>query len=119
MTPGFSLIEILISLFILSVMLLGLDALQLSTMQYTQTSYYLAAARQQAKSMGEWLRAYRVADAGMLERWNQQNAEMLPQGQGVVTGSWPAYKIAILWGGEQSCEKTKLGKSGCYFLSFP
>ena len=54
---GFSLIEVLVSIVVLSVGLLGVAALQVSGLRVSQSSYYRAQAAQLATDMADRLRA--------------------------------------------------------------
>ena len=54
---GFTLIEMLITVIILSVGILGVAALQTLGVRYTQNSYMLSIATQQAEDMAERIRA--------------------------------------------------------------
>lgn len=54
---GFTLIEVLIAMVVLSIGMLGLAGLQTSGLRYTHTSYLLSLATQQAEDMVERIRA--------------------------------------------------------------
>ena len=54
---GFTLIEVLISVLVLSVGMLGVAAMQALGVRYTQNSYMLSIATQQAQDMAERMRA--------------------------------------------------------------
>ncbi len=54
---GFTLIEMLISVVVISVGILGVAALQTLGVRYTQNSYMLSIATQQAQDMAERIRA--------------------------------------------------------------
>jgi len=54
---GFSLIEVLVSIVVLSIGLLGLAALQVSSLRVGQSSFYRAQAAQLATDMADRLRA--------------------------------------------------------------
>lgn len=112
---GFTLLEILISLFLLSVMLLGLDAIQITSLNETIASYYYTQAQNQLEEITEYLTSIKEADnSDVIAQWNKQNHEVLPQGHGEVQGSYPHYLISIFWGGQlQACPKNKIGKTGC------
>lgn len=54
---GFTLLEVLITIAVLGISLLGLAGLQTSGIRYTYTSYLMAVATQQAEDMIERMRA--------------------------------------------------------------
>ncbi|MBV8802546.1 MAG: hypothetical protein JO131_06220 [Gammaproteobacteria bacterium] len=112
---GFSLIEVLISLLLLSFILLGFDATEIYSIRSSRAAYYLDIANTQINNMSERL--------GMLENysdissqmtiWNNENQIVLPQGRGQVIGHFPDYTIIIYWGNIQSCASNQIGSSGC------
>ena len=109
---GFTFIEIMVSLLILSLMLLGLDLAQLTALRNSNTSYYFAAAVSQLHLMQERLRVLNDADmSDQLQRWNQQNAKLLPHGHGIVDNK----KVTVYWGEGKStsCVTNQIGLSGC------
>jgi hypothetical protein len=115
---GSSLIEIIICLFILSLLLLGLDAMQLTSLREAKAAYYFSVATQQLNAMNE--RLHVVAEGNYDEQlalWNRQNQQVLPQGRGTIEGDYPSVNLAIFWGNgnkmAQECNKNKIGQSGC------
>lgn len=116
---GVSLIEILISFFIFSLLLLGLDAMQVTALRQAKANYYFTVATQQAQSMAEYLRVIKEDNwQPQFNLWNKQNKEVLPQGRGMIQGHYPSYTLTIFWGKETSltCENNKTGQSGCINL---
>ena len=117
---GFTLLEVLISLFILSILLLGLDAMQLAALREAESAYYLSVATQQLNNMLERLQITKNDSlSDQQQQWNQQNQMVLPNGRGVISGEYPHIKLAIYWGDESAgaCEKDKIGQSGCLQLA--
>lgn len=134
---GFSLLEILVSLIILSIGMLGLAALQLNAIRYNHGAELRSIATQQALAMIERMRANRqgVADGAYgslsgipaqanctacstgemaqkdLYDWNTSNAALLPAGQGTVTGNGPIHTVTVRWDNNRS-GATGLGCSG-------
>jgi type IV pilus assembly protein PilV len=113
---GFTLIEVLISLVLLSFIVLGFDVMELYSLRATRTAYYFYVATNQFISMTERLRALGQYD-GINEQitiWNLQNKQLLPAGEGTVTGHFPHYTLTIYWGGfPHICNQIHLGQSGC------
>jgi prepilin-type N-terminal cleavage/methylation domain-containing protein len=100
MTPatGFTLIEVLLSLFILSLCLLGLDAMQLSALHAAKNAYDFSVAAAQISNMHERMLALNNQSFTQeLEKWNQQNHSVLLKGQGWIKGHYPHYHIILSW----------------------
>lgn len=81
---GFALIEIVVTLFILSVGLLAIMGMQLTALRHSQAAYFHGLAITQLSAMLERLRFnqqdnYRIAE---LVRWNEMNVKLLPQAKG-------------------------------------
>ncbi len=117
---GMSLIEIMISLLLLSMLLLGLDAMQITVLKYVKNTYLFSVATQQVKQMAERLTAAQEKNSDeQIIHWNQQNAEVLPHGRGMVEGYYPSYHITLFWGGSQdhTCDQNKIGRTGCLQLT--
>lgn len=123
---GFTLLEVLISLFILSVGLLGLAGLQMNGLRSNQDSYYLSQAMAQAYDMADRMRAnmagYNNGNYGAITtalptdpgcitsgctsaqmaqydayQWNTDNANLLPNGKGTVTTAGNISTITVMW----------------------
>lgn len=81
---GFTLIEVLVALMILSVGLLGLAGLQLHALQYTHSSYQRTLANIQALDMVERMWTHLAEPLLELEEWRRLNETSLPEWNGVV-----------------------------------
>ena len=113
---GFSFIEIVVSLFLLSLALLGLDAMCITALHERETAYYFSSATQQINNMVERLLIAHSDDVSeQLRIWNTQNLQTLPKGYGTVAMHTGDYQVSIMWGeqGSESCRRNKIGKSGC------
>lgn len=122
---GFSLIEVLISLVILAIGLLGLAMLQVSGFRYLSSAHLQYQAMLQASDMADRIRANpvgvengaydhiegvgvnpncitincspaQIAQTDQFE-WNTQNAFLFPQGRGTVLKEAEDYLIDIEW----------------------
>ena len=106
---GFSFIEVLVSLLLLSLILLCFDAAELFSLRTTQEAYYFNVATHQLNAMTERLIA--LADHHGLEQqiviWDAQNKEILPKGRGKVEGRFPDYWVSVCWG-KSECLKEKI-----------
>lgn len=97
---GFSLIEVLISLLLLSLILLGFDAAEIYSLRKTCEAYHISVAVNQLSAMSERLRAL-GNNAGLEQQiflWNEENQQLLPNGRGIVSLS---SEIKITWGKNQ------------------
>ncbi|OGT37500.1 MAG: hypothetical protein A3F11_02465 [Gammaproteobacteria bacterium RIFCSPHIGHO2_12_FULL_37_14] len=121
-SSGFSLIEILISFFILSLVLLGLDAVTITALREAKTAYFFSVATQQLNNLVERLTLIKndkVTD--VLANWNVENQQALPHGRGTIITHYPIYQLNIFWGDNKSmiCNKNTIGNSGCLKLIIP
>lgn len=98
MKNGFSLIEVLISLLILSLILLGFDAMEIDALRENRNAYYFSVAENQLNSIAQRIQAHPQDITKQLMIWNQQNQQILPQGKGNVSGLFPNYIVTIFWG---------------------
>ena len=115
-TSGLSLIEILVSLVLLSILLLAIDATQLFALQTTKSAYYFSVAIQQLHVIAARLTMVKgQSTETQLSIWNQQNRDVLPQGYGIIKGTYPTYQAIIFWGKHSSntCHSHIVGQSGC------
>ena len=99
-TYGFTLIEILISLFILSFIMLSFNGILLHTKLHTYDEYYYSIASQQMITIIERLHALSDSEGinDQLNTWNSQNMQVLPKSEGIIDGSYPFYTVTLHWG---------------------
>lgn len=99
MPQGFSLIEVLITLFILSLGLLGIAGLELTALRNTQDIYLQSVASTQLTAMAERLRANQSHAAQVLEceRWNIENQRLLPQAKGICVCQNATCTLTLNW----------------------
>jgi len=83
---GFSFIELLVSLLLLSIALLGLDLTEITALRSTREAYFLSVATQQLENAENRLRVNHQISA-VLPIWNQQNQILLPEGHGEISGT--------------------------------
>lgn len=113
---GFTLIEILISLFLLSLILFGFNSFELYSLREARNSYYYSVAENQLNNMVERLQHPTHLNQ-KIEIWNKQNRQLLPHGHGQVDGQFPSYTVSIFWGSAESQPSCKKGRSDC--ISIP
>ncbi len=120
---GFSLLEILISVVVLSLGLLGIAALQTKSVGFNHSGELRSIAALQAYNMLDRIRANKSGRAEGLYsnitglgtnpgctacsssqiaqldqfQWNTMNATLLPQGQGTVVQNNNTYTVTIFW----------------------
>lgn len=103
-----SLIEVLVSLFILSLLLLSLNALQLVTLKQTQAIYYFNIANQRIE---QWLNV--PNKESYFDEWQEENKHYLPQ----PVSSLSQGNMVLTWGGmQEECTHSIIEKSGCIIL---
>ena len=136
-TKGSSLLEVLISIVVLSIGLLGIASLQANALRYNHSAELRTTASYQAYNMLDRIRANRTGAkanaydnlSGLpalpscitctstqiatkdLSEWNTENNNLLPSGQGTVTRSNYVYTISIFWDNNRS-NVTGLGCTG-------
>jgi len=113
---GFSMIEVLIALFVVTVGLLGIAALQLTSLRFSHNSHgrsqatFLAAdivERMRANTIQSKTGAYNVTIGSMgscdgvcstdLQQWKASLAYLLPAGDGAIEVSGNYLTVTIQW----------------------
>jgi type IV pilus assembly protein PilV len=131
---GFTLLEILVAIVVLSIGLLGLAGLQVVSLNNNQLAYYRSVASQQAYDIADRIRAnpqgvangnYNALDATIPTdpdcvvnsctpaqmatadhaQWNANNGRLLPAGSGTVAGpTGGPYVITLSWTEKSAAE---------------
>lgn len=139
---GFTLLEVMVAIVVLSLGLLGLAGLQAATLRNNQIAYYRAIAVQQTFDMADRIRAnqagvaagaYNALDASIPadpdcvantctaaqmgvadhSQWNNNNARMLPGASGTVASAADgSFVITISWN-----ENTEAGSTAQQFVT--
>jgi type IV pilus assembly protein PilV len=135
---GFTLLEVMVAIVVVSLGLLGLAGLQAATLRNNQIAYYRAIAIQQTYDMADRIRANQAgAKTGKYDsptathhacapcanpqemaeedffQWNNNNARMLPAGAGtVVAAGGGAFDITVSWN-----ENTEAGSTAQQFVT--
>src|SRR3989338_1547406 len=117
-SKGYSLIEILVALFILSVGLLAIAGMQLVALKDTESAYLRTIAIVQAASMLQRLEANETVSTRLheLKILNKQNESLLPQGKGEYHCVDKNCCIDLTWL-KQGIQNLQFGK--CYRGSLP
>lgn len=117
-TCGFTLLEVMISLFILSLILLGVTAAEIKALREARTILYFNQAISLGEEMAGFMLAHHGDASGYLQKWQLDAQQNLPSGTACVAGMSPYYTIYIKWGGyDQPCRHTQSGTSGCVKIS--
>ena len=104
---GFTLMEVVVSLFLLFVIFVGYEKIQLVMTEETIQYYYDSIALQQLKNLSAYFASYvdhpippfNIATFhNFLNRWNQDNKLLLPHGHSTVTVAYPHYQATLVWG---------------------
>lgn len=98
---GVTLIEVLITLLVLSIGLLGLGALQSFSLQSGQLAYQRTQATNIAYQIADEFRAYRgqaTVPTAVSDRWDDLAANLLPNGTVATTGpTGDAITVTVTW----------------------
>lgn len=109
---GFTLIEALIAMLVLSVGLLGVAALQVKSMQYSHASLQRSVAVVHANDLVErlWAGVCALPDArsNIENEWRTAHENTLPNWDGTVVanlgGDLPVYVITVSWDDERASD---------------
>jgi prepilin-type N-terminal cleavage/methylation domain-containing protein len=119
MGDGFSLLEVLISLILLSIITLGFGAAEIEALRTTRAAHDFSIAVNQVTNAKELLRILEPRQKlnQIITRWNDENQQVLPQGRGDISGNFPRYTIRVYWGEKQNeCDQPRWGTTGCLRL---
>lgn len=96
---GFTLLEVLVSLLMVSIGLLGITGMQLFGLRHAGEAYEYAVATVQLESMLERLRANQTPEARSNEliRWNNINQRVLPNGKGDYECQQGICRVEVSW----------------------
>ena len=92
---GYSLIELLVSLLIFSVAILGLASLQVTSLRMTQDAQLRYSASLLAGALASQLST--TKSLAYSDFWIRQVEETLPSGQALIESSASGYHVALSW----------------------
>lgn len=110
---GFTLLEIVVSIFLMSIAILVIQASVYTAVQNTRGQYYFQYAVSMAESMCNYLEAHNGDASSYLPIWQNDVACALPSATSRVSVRSSSAIITLAWGKETSCQKNKPGASGC------
>ncbi len=114
---GFTLLEVLITLFLLSLLILAITAAQVTAQREARGALYFHHALLLAENMAEYLTVHGGDVARYEKNWRDQINQVLPDASGSVSGAFPDYRVYVAWGGSKSCDKNSMGVSGCCVIN--
>lgn len=113
MTPGrqrqqgASMIEVLVTMLVTSVGLLGVASLQTAGVRMARDSGLMSQASFMASNMADRLRGNEEYSADDLNAWNESIQQVLPNGSGdVVSSADDLYEITVTW--TESADSTQI-----------
>jgi hypothetical protein len=115
-TKGTGLIEVLMSLLLISLILFGLEAGEIYSLREAKILWFVTTARNQISNITERLSTLQMNEGitELVDTWNAENKIVLPSGFGTLTGSWPHFNVTIYWGTKSHhCAKQITGTAGC------
>ncbi len=117
---GFSLIEVLVALFLLSIVLLGVEEQMLKSLQSSQGALNQTIAVEQASGMASMMELFPTQYQNFLPGWNQDNQNLLPDGKGEIKVSGSDMSIQITWRSGSSqiwqCKSSRQSDISCIEL---
>lgn len=116
---GMHLVDVLISLFLLSLILIGIDAMLIQTSKETKSLYYLQVGMQQLLQMHEQLLLHE-SDSERVNQWNQQNQLLLPNAHGEIKQQNRITELQLVWqsGMKQQCKSNNVDMQ-CLAIEVP
>lgn len=97
---GYSFIEVLVALTLISIALFTADALELKTLQAARLTFDRQTAILQIQNITSRLQTWGNSpnEEEQITLWNLQNQKLLPNAEGKVDGEYPLYTIQLTWG---------------------
>lgn len=113
---GFTLLEVLVGLFLLSVVMLGMMAAQVKKLHDLRGIYYFQYAEGLAENMTEYIVSHHGDKAGYYQEWLNVIKHQFPSAIGKVEGKFPDVLVSIRWGDSRTCSQSHAGLSGCVII---
>jgi prepilin-type N-terminal cleavage/methylation domain-containing protein len=110
---GFTLLEVLMSLLLLSLIVFALDGVEILALRRCKASYLYAVAQNQFKNLITQLHTAnpQFLTENLFNNWNNENQQLLPNSLSKISGVFPNLTIELLWGDHQCNDLT--GFSEC------
>ncbi len=94
---GFTLLEVLVAVFVLSLALLGMFSFEVVSLRHHYLAYQKSVAATQLASMIQRIKANPSRLSEEILRWNEWNKRLLPDAQGGVSCTAKDCNIQINW----------------------
>ena len=94
---GFTLIEVLIAMLILSVILFSFLDIQLAALESNQHALLYSIAIEQLQNMVAFIQQKNISISHFAKNWNEENKELLPYGYGEIEKNQAGYVVRIYW----------------------
>lgn len=112
-THGFSLLEILIAMLILSIGLLGFARAQVISLRHNETAYLQSVAEIQNNSLAEYIRACDNQDTPscvtqQIANWKRENNLLLPLSKNTIDITNDHYTVTSTWQSVSTTNKSSL-----------
>lgn len=110
---GFTLLEILMSIFLLTAMLFGVNKAFIYMNRESKATYYLHVAREQLNNLASYYVSNHEISGIYEDDVRDYLAETLPNGRLELSRGTVDVDIAVLWGNRIDCEENHIGVNGC------
>lgn len=115
-SPGFGLIEVLITLFIFATGILALIQLQWASSRHNQQILLQATALNQISQLVEQTPIFSVLDSSVLQSWQQNTQQILPDGKAELSLVQHGYRFSVFWRGNGLVRPASPGSTDCCLL---
>lgn len=114
---GFSLIEVLVALCLVTIILLEIAKVNLQSIRANQQAMFVNQASEQLRTMANVIYATNGDYILFLSEWNQYNKEMLPNGHGEIRKNGEQYCVYLFWRSSKNsfwrCDVAQKNKQSC------
>jgi Tfp pilus assembly protein PilV len=117
---GFTLLEVLMGLFLLAFSLLALKSIEVSAARKARANQYYQRALLLTKNMQYYLQSHHGEYSQYQPSWQKQINNLLPAANGMVIADKDTYQIKIVWGGMRidDCSGMVNGVKGCLLVNY-
>ncbi|MBN1684415.1 MAG: prepilin-type N-terminal cleavage/methylation domain-containing protein [Gammaproteobacteria bacterium] len=117
---GFTFIEVLVALCLMSIVLLGIEKMLIMALRMNRQAWFQTISVNQIKNMAEIIKIKREGWTQFYPMWQMQNQLLLPKGMGKVLPLGPKFNIFVLWHSSEfsvwRCETKAILNQSCLEL---